>query len=94
MEVTLNLNDDGKGKFTVMDNNEQLGEMIVKVTNHDLTVYHTEVEPKAEGKGLAKKMLTEMVSYARRNSLKVIPVCEYVKAQFNRHPEEYADVVK
>lgn len=77
-----------------MDNNEQLGEMIVKVTNHDLTVYHTEVEPKAKGKGLAKKMLTEMVSYARRNSLKVIPVCEYVKAQFNRHPEEYADMVK
>lgn len=94
MEVKLNLNDDGKGKFVVIDNNEQLGEMVIKVSDQDLTVYHTEVEPKAEGKGLAKKMLTEMVSYARENSLKVIPVCEYVKAQFNRHPEEYADVVK
>jgi hypothetical protein len=33
-----------------------------------------------------------MVDYARKNKLKVIPLCPYVHAQFKRHPKEYADV--
>jgi hypothetical protein len=48
----------------------------------------------AEGKGLGKKLLEEMVNYARKNKLKVIALCPYVFAQFRRHPEEYADIWK
>ena len=44
---------------------------------------------KAEGKGLAKKLLIAMVDYARKNNLKVIALCPFVHAQFLRHPDEY-----
>jgi uncharacterized protein len=40
----------------------------------------------------AKKLLSAMVDYARKNQLKVLPLCPYVLAQFKRHREEYADV--
>jgi hypothetical protein len=91
-DVTLQLNERKKGAFFIKEGNEQLGEMVVRISGASLTVYHTEVSPKAEGKGLAKKMLQAMVDYARNNGLKVIPLCPYVHAQFKRHPQEYSDL--
>lgn len=93
-EVTLKLNEKGHGGFYIMDGDEQLGEMEIGISGNHLTAYHTEVVPKAEGKGLAKKLLEAMVGYAREHALKVIPLCPYVLAQFKRHPEEYADLWK
>jgi predicted GNAT family acetyltransferase len=91
-EVKLNLNERKHGHFFIMDREEQIAEMEISISGDNLTVYHTEVSSRAEGKGLAKKLLATMVDYARKNSLKVIPLCPYVHAQFKRHPEEYADV--
>ncbi len=90
----LNLNELRHGAFCILDGTEQLGEMVVGIKGDDLTVYHTEVAAKAEGKGYAKKLLDAMVDYARSHRLKVIPLCPYVHAQFNRHPEAYADIRK
>lgn len=91
-EVKLILNEKGHGAFTIANDAEKLGEMVISVSGKNVTVYHTEVAAKAEGKGLAKKMLNAMVDYARKNDVKVIPLCPYVHAQFKRHPEEYADI--
>ena len=91
-EIKLELNEKGHGAFFSMDGEEQLGEMVISVSGGILTVYHTEVAPSAEGKGFAKKLLVAMVDYARKNGLKVIPLCPYVHAQFKRHPQEYADL--
>src|SRR6476620_9662540 len=91
-DVSLTLNEQKKGAFIIKEGEKQLGEMVVSISGNNLTVYHTEVVPEAEGKGLAKKMLQEMVDYARKNSLKVIQLCPYVHAQFKRHPDEYADL--
>lgn len=92
MEVKLELNEKGQGGFYISENGEQLGEMAVSITVSSLIVYHTEVSPKAEGKGLGKILLAAMTDHARKNGLKVTPLCPYVHAQFKRHPEEYADI--
>lgn len=91
-EPKLILNEQGRGAFTIVENNEQLAEMVISVSGNNLTVYHTEVIPKAEGQGLAKILLNAMVAYARAHQLKVIALCPYVHAQFKRHPQEYEDV--
>ena len=91
-EVQLNLDEKNKGIFFITEGEDQLGEMEVAVQDSNLIVYHTEVSPKAEGRGLAKKMLATMVEYARAKKLKVIALCPFVHAQFKRHPEEYADI--
>lgn len=90
--VRLNLDQNGHGYFYIAEEEEQLAEMEVSVNGSSLTAYHTEVLPKAEGRGFAKKLLEAMVHYARVNGLKVIPLCPYVYAQFKRHPKEYSDV--
>ena len=74
-DVKLNLNEKGQGAFTIMDGAEKLGEMVVGIAGDNMTVYHTEVAPKATGKGLANSLLAAMVAHARANELKVIPLC-------------------
>jgi uncharacterized protein len=91
-EVQLSLDEKGHGHFYIAQEGEQIAEMEISVSKDKLTVYHTEVLPKAEGKGFAKLLLTSMVDYARKNALKVVPLCPYVHAQFKRHSQDYADV--
>jgi predicted GNAT family acetyltransferase len=91
-EIKLKLNEKNHGGFYIMDGDEELGEMEISIAGDKLTVYHTEVSPKLEGKGFAKKLLATMVDYARKNDLKVVPLCPFVSAQFKRHPDEYADI--
>jgi predicted GNAT family acetyltransferase len=93
-QVELKLNSNGRGYFLIKENGEQLGQMEVSVIGNQLTVFHTEVVTKAEGKGYAKRLLYQMVSYARKNSLKVKALCPFVHGQFKKHPEQYADIIK
>jgi predicted GNAT family acetyltransferase len=91
-EVKLKLNDKRRGSFYIIEGDEQVGYMEVGISGDTLIAYHTEVAAKAEGKGLAKKLLAAMVDHARSHGLKVLPLCPFVYAQFNRHPEDYADI--
>ena len=93
-DIQLKLNDKGFGHFYIMEGKERLGEMEVSISGSNITVFHTEVSEKAEGKGYAKLLLKHIVDHARKNNLKVIPLCPFVHAQFKRHPDECADVWK
>ena len=90
--VQIKIDEAGNGAFVIIEEEEQLGEMVFQLKDHTLTVFHTEVVEKAEGKGLAKDLLNNMVDYARAKSLKVIPLCPYVHLQFRRHAEKYGDI--
>src|SRR6267142_6256704 len=91
-EIQLKLDDSGKGAFVIEQDGERLAEMAIAVDQQNLTVYHTEVSEKLKGQGIASKLLSTMVDYAREHQLKVIPLCPYVSAQFKRHPEQYNDI--
>ena len=93
-EILLKLDDKAHGAFYLMEGGEQLGEMEVSINGSNLTVYHTEVSEKAQGRGYAKKILDTMTDYARKNKLQVIPLCPYVHAQFKRKASEYQDLWK
>lgn len=91
-EIKLDLNDAGRGAFVIEHEGKLLAEMKIGIQDGNLTVYHTEVSEALKGQGIGSKLLAEMVSHARQNNLKVIPLCPYVHAQFKRHPDEYADI--
>ena len=91
-DITISIDEKNHGVFFLHENNERIAEMVFSISGQNLTVYHTEVLPQAEGRGLAKQLLDEMVAYARKNNLKVIPLCPYVLAQFKRHPDQYKDI--
>jgi predicted GNAT family acetyltransferase len=90
--IELKLNDQKRGAFVIEEGSEKIAEMAVAVIGGNLVVYHTEVSDKLKGQGVASKLLSEMVEYAQKNSLKVVPLCPYVLAQFKRHPDQYTDI--
>ncbi len=94
MIALFKLDKNGHGKFYILEAEEQIAEMEVSVSENVLTVYHTKVSTKHEGKGLAKNLFTSIIEYARKNGLKIIALCPFVHAQFKRHPEEYAALWK
>lgn len=90
--VTLKELAHGQQAFLIEEDGKNIGEMVMAVKDGVMTVYHTEVAPEAEGRGLAKILLEAMVVYARQHQLKVVPLCVFVQAQFKRHPDQYADI--
>lgn len=92
MERTAIVLEGRKGEIQLFSDDQKAGKMDISVIGKKLTVYHTEVDPEFEGKGFAKILLEKLVSYARENDLKIVPLCPFVHAQFKRHPEEYNDV--
>ncbi|WP_027380553.1 GNAT family N-acetyltransferase [Chryseobacterium daeguense] len=81
-----------RGEVQLFSDENKAGKMDISVIGKKLTVYHTEVNDEYAGKGFAKLLLDKLVSYARENDLKILPLCSYVHAQFKKHPEEYNDV--
>jgi uncharacterized protein len=91
-EVQLKMKDDGRGAFEIHEGAEVIAEMEIGVRHSTLIAYHTGVVERMKGQGLADKLFKEMVAFARKEGLKVVPRCAYVAAQFRRHPQEYADI--
>lgn len=52
---------------------------------------HTGVPETMAGKGVAGKLLAYMLDDARTNGFKIIPICPYVRGQYEKHPE-WADL--
>lgn len=90
--IEFKLTEQGRGAFVIEDKEEKLAEMAVAVSDGNLIVYHTEVSDKLKGQGVGLKLIGQMIEYARKEDLKVVPLCSFVHAQFERREDEYADI--
>lgn len=69
-------------------NQDGLTSMVEYVMGNNLMVFsHTEVPPALEGQGIAAKMAKFALDYARDQQLRILPLCPYIKAYIERHPE-------
>ncbi len=57
-----------------------------------MTIPHTEVMPRYEGRGLGARLARFALDDARERGLKVVPACEFIDAYIRRHPE-YRDML-
>ncbi|HQQ94122.1 MAG TPA: GNAT family N-acetyltransferase [Bacteroidia bacterium] len=81
--------DDGKkGKFTLYSGEKKAGEIIYNWAGPDkLIIEHTEVYPGFEGQGIGKILVMKVVELARLKLVKVLPLCPYAKALFQKQAE-------
>lgn len=52
-----------------------------------MRVFHTEVPPALEGRGIASELVRAIFAHAATSGLSVDPACSYVRAWARRHPE-------
>lgn len=55
-------------------------------------ITHTVVDEEFGGQGIAEKLLDEVCENARRENVKIIPICSYAVKKFDENPEKYGDV--
>lgn len=77
---------DGKrGSFYVEEGAKRLAEMVyVMAGSKKLIIEHTEVDESLKGQGIGGKLLDELVAYVRKEAIKVIPLCPFAKAMFQK----------
>lgn len=82
-----------KGVFYLEENAKRIAELsYVFAGDTKFIIEHTEVKPGNEGKGLGKVLVQAAVDFARAHHYKILPLCPYVKAVFDK-TEAYADVL-
>ena len=83
-----------KGSFYIEENGKRLAEMTFsKAGDTTLIIDHTEVSDVLRGKNVGKQLVAFAVDYARKNNLKIIPLCPFTKAVIDK-TKEYQDVLK
>mgnify|MGYP003545244133 CR=1 FL=1 len=58
-----------------------------------MLIHHTEVPARLEGRGIAATLTAAAFEHARREGLRIAPLCSYARAWARRHPE-FADVLE
>ena len=76
------------GRFYFEDGDKMIGELTyTTVKDGVVSIDHTYVDENYRGHGLAGKLLNAMLDFSDLKGLKVVPVCEYAKAAFEKKPE-------
>lgn len=87
MEIKQN-NSESKGEFIAMIDGQQAGKMTYSwAGDQKFIIDHTEVDPIYKGQGVGKEMVYKAVEYARGNHLKIVPLCPFAKATFEKNKE-------
>lgn len=80
-------NNEKNGNFEALTDGKHAGLMTYTWAGTDkFIIDHTEVDEAFGGKGIGKAMLLAAVDYARKNEVKVIPLCPFAKATFDKNP--------
>lgn len=58
-------------------------------TDGVMHIFHTEVPPALEGRGIAAAMVRFALAHAREQGLKVDPQCSYVRIYMQRHAQTH-----
>ncbi|MBL0919243.1 MAG: N-acetyltransferase [Hydrogenophaga sp.] len=78
---------DKTGAFFFQQNGRRLAEMTYSRTNATLIIIdHTEVDESLKGQGAGRQLLDALVAWARETKTRVIALCPFAKAQFNKDP--------
>ncbi len=95
-KIRVSYEDQGhKGRYVVrVEGVEGEGELTIsKASEHLVIADHTYAPDSLRGTGAASALVQRLIADARAQGWRVIPLCPYVKAQAQRHPE-WSDVIQ
>ena len=82
-----------KGKFLIEKDGIIIAEMTyVWAGETRIIIDHTEVDESLKGQGVGKKLVTEAVNFAREKGIKIMPLCPFAQAVFEKE-KDFKDVL-
>lgn len=79
-------------KFFVERESDELASLAYTPDDEVLTVVHTVVSPELSGQGVGKKLVGEVVQYARDEGKSIDAQCSFARSVIEKHPE-FQDVL-
>ncbi|MBX7154416.1 MAG: N-acetyltransferase [Bacteriodetes bacterium] len=74
-----------KGSYYIKQNDILLAEMTYVMSGEtSFIIDHTFVDSSLKGQGIGRKLLDALVEHARKNHLKIIPLCPFAKSVFDK----------
>lgn len=87
MKIRL-ISENERGYFKAEEDGVEIGRMSYTVDNPTkITIDHTEVNADYEGQGIGRSLVMGAVEYARKNNIKILPLCTYARSVFRKTPE-------
>jgi len=85
--------DGQRGSFYVRSSDAKKAEMVyVMAGSSKMIIEHTEVSDDLRGEGLGIKLLEALVEEVRERGIRVLPLCPFAKASFQKR-EDLQDVL-
>ena len=82
----------GHGEYQArVEGHDEIGRLTWVEHNGVRAAEHTLVPKAIGGRGVAARLVEDMVADARTSGFRIRPVCSYVVAAFDKHPE-WADL--
>ena len=81
-----------RGAFFVERDGERLAEMTYTVAGSRVIIDHTDVDDRLRGTGTGGKLVQAAVEWARKENVRLMPLCPFAKSVFEKTPE-YSDVL-
>lgn len=79
-------------KFSFLENSEEMASLSYVPNGDVLTVDHTIVSPELEGQGIGKKLVAQVVQYARDEGKTIDAQCPFASAIIEKTPD-FQDVL-
>jgi hypothetical protein len=81
-----------RSRYEIETDGEPGGFVQYRRAARELTLIHTETDPRFRGRGLGGHLIAAVLEEARQQGVAVIPLCPFARAFIAGHPE-YLDLV-
>ncbi|MBU1286891.1 MAG: N-acetyltransferase [Alphaproteobacteria bacterium] len=87
-DITITLEDGPTGgRYVAVVDGHEAEMTFSKAGTSRIIIDHTAVPKALAGQGVGVALVKRGVEDARKNGVKIIPLCPYAKAQIEKHPE-------
>jgi uncharacterized protein len=80
-------------RYEIAVNGRRVGFVTYRTSPGEITFLHAEVDPEQERRGYGSRLVRDALDDARAKGLTVHPICPFVVAYIEEHPDEYGDLV-
>lgn len=81
-----------RGAFVWVQDGKRLAEMSYTTAGTRVIIDHTQVDEVLRGKKVGEQLVRAAVEWARKENVKLLPLCPFARSVFEKMPE-YADVL-
>ena len=80
-------------QYELLLDGELVGQIVYRANDGVVTLVHTEIDSRFEGRGLGDQLVAGALDDIRARGKHIVPLCSFVAAYLRRHPE-YDDLVE